>query len=174
MPESSPLVLGKIADPYGVKGWVRVHAFGDDPLAWAEMPVWWLGRENESEWRQVKLKQLRVHGNSLVALLDGVADRSGAEALKGMLVGAPREALPVTEKDEYYWADLIGLAVVNVQGENLGKVADLIETGANDVLRVVDADGSERLLPFVASVVLAVERDGDQDSLIRVEWGRDW
>jgi 16S rRNA processing protein RimM len=164
------VVLGRLADPYGVRGWLRLYPFGDDPLDWAEMPVWWVAKEGEP-WRELKLKGLKRHGDGVVVLLDGVVDRTAAEAMKGVLVGAPREALPATEDDEFYWADLLGLEVVNSVGEKLGKVAGLIETGANDVLRVVDEDGAERLLPFVAAVVLAVEKEAGQ---IRVEWGSDW
>ena len=171
MPEADLVVLGKISEPYGVQGWVRVHAFGDDPLAWGKMPSWWLGREGETSWREVKLVKLRAHGDGLVVLLEGVADRTGAEALKGMLVGAPRQALPTTGKDEYYWGDLVGLEVVNTAGESLGKVAGLIETGANDVMQVVDEAGTERLLPFVSAVVLSVAQD---QGVIQVEWGLDW
>lgn len=163
-------MLGKIADPYGIRGWVRLHAFGDDPLDWADMPVWWLSPDGEA-WREVKLNGLRAHGDGLVALFEGAADRNGAEALKGLLVGAPHDALPATAEDEYYWADLIGLAVVNADGESLGRVESLIETGANDVLRVVSESGAERLLPFVAAVVLAVEKEAGR---IRVEWQSDW
>lgn len=170
MTASDIVVLGKVADPYGIRGWVRLHAFGDDPLAWAEMPVWWLAREGGA-WREVKLNGLRPQGNGLVALLEGVTDRSGAEALKGMLIGAPRDALPVNDENEYYWADLLGLEVVNAVGESLGKVDNLIETGANAVLDVLAEDGTKRLLPFVAAVVLAVEKDAGR---IRVEWGSDW
>ncbi|HRE17323.1 MAG TPA: ribosome maturation factor RimM, partial [Rhodocyclaceae bacterium] len=107
----------------------------------------------------------------LVVLLDAVPDRNAAEALKGTLVAAPRDALPATGNDEYYWGDLIGLVVVNGTDEILGKVAGLIETGANAVLRVVAEDGTERLLPFVAAVVLKVEKDAGR---IRVDWGSDW
>ena len=91
--------------------------------------------------------------------------------MKGILVGAPRESLPTTEDGEFYWSDLIGLDVINSADERLGKVASLIETGASSVLRVVSDDHPERLLPFVASVVLAVEKEA---RLIRVEWGSDW
>ncbi len=170
MPDSEFVVLGRLADPYGIHGWLWLHPFGDDPLSWAKMPVWWLGREG-GPWRESKLKGMRAHGKGVIVLLDSVPDRTAAEAAKGILVGAPREALPATDADEYYWADLIGLAVVNTAGEQLGKVAGLLETGANDVLRIVAEDGSERLLPFVDSVVLAVEK---QTGLIRVEWGSDW
>jgi 16S rRNA processing protein RimM len=164
------VVLGRLADPYGLQGWLRLHPFGDDPHAWAEMPVWWIGREG-AEWREARLKGFKAHGDGLVVLLDGVPDRTAAEALKGFLVGVPRSALPMPAEDEYYWADLIGLEVVNTAGERLGKVDGLIETGANDVLRVVGEDGAERLLPFVSAVVLTVEKAAGQ---IRVEWGSDW
>ncbi len=164
------VVLGRLADPYGLQGWLRLHPFGDDPQDWADMPVWWVGREG-GEWREARLKGFKAHGEGLVVLLDGVPDRTAAEALKGFLVGAPRSALPTTGEDEYYWADLIGLEVVNTAGERLGRVDGLIETGANDVLRVVGEEGAERLLPFVSAVVLAVEKEA---GLIRVEWGSDW
>ena len=164
------VVLGRLADPYGLQGWLRLYPFGDDPHKWAEMPVWWVGREG-AEWRECRLKGYKAHGDGQVVLLDGVADRTAAEAMKGFLVGVPRSALPKPDEDEYYWADLIGLEVINAGGEPLGKVAGLIETGANDVLRVVGEDGAERLLPFVAAVVLAVEKEAGQ---IRVEWGSDW
>jgi 16S rRNA processing protein RimM len=134
------------------------------------MPVWWVGRDG-GPWREIGLTGLKPHGDGLVVRFDGIEDRGAAEAMKGFFVGAPREALPETKEDEYYWADLIGLEVVNAAGEQLGKVAGLIETGASDVLRVVADDGSERLLPFVAAVVLAVEKEA---GLIRVEWGSDW
>ena len=134
------------------------------------MPVWWIAREGEP-WRECKLKSLKAHSNGVVVLLDGVADRTTAESMKGVLVGAPREALPTTERNEFYWTDLVGLAVINTADERLGKVVGLIETGANAVLRVLSEDNVERLLPFVSAVVLAVEKEAGQ---IRVEWGSDW
>ena len=164
------IVLGRLADPYGMQGWLRLYPFADDPLAWGKMPVWWVGAEG-GPWREYDLKALKMHGEGLVVLLDGVLDRTVAEAMKGRLVGAPRAALPKTEEDEFYWADLVGLDVINTAGERLGQVAGLIETGANAVLRVVGDDGVERLLPFVSAVVQTVEREAGR---IRVEWGSDW
>lgn len=167
---SEIVVLGRLADPYGIRGWLRLHPFGDDPLAWAGMPVWWIGREG-GPWREVGLKGLKAHGDGIVVLLDEVPDRTAAEALKGTLVGAPRDMLPPPADDEFYWGDLLGLVVVNEADETLGTVAGLIETGANDVLRVVAGDGTERLLPFVEAVVLVVEKEAGR---IRVAWGSDW
>jgi len=170
---SAFIVLGKIVGAYGVQGWVRVHPFADDPSSWGRMPAWQLGREDEAPetWREVVPVRSKLQSDGLLVQLEGVSDRTAAEALKGSLVGAAREALPATGKDEYYWADLIGLEVVNTAGERLGRVDGLIETGANDVLRVVGENGNERLVPFVSAVVLAVEKEAGQ---IRVEWGSDW
>ena len=93
------------------------------------------------------------------------------EAAAGLLIGAPREVLPATGTDEYYWGDLIGLDVVNTKDQPLGRVLGLIETAANDVLRVGNGDGQEQLLPFVAAVVLDVDLSARR---VRVEWEADW
>lgn len=135
------------------------------------MPVWWLAPAAAGPWQERRLARLKQHGEGLVAAFADVSDRGAAEALKGWWIGAPREALPATSENEFYWADLIGLTVVNTAGDVLGTVAGLIETGAHDVLRVVDAEHHERLLPFVAAVVLEVDREA---RCMRVEWGLDW
>ena len=167
------IVLGRIVAPYGVQGWVKVHPFGDDPAAWSRMPSLWLGEDSEgSVWHAYRLTGLRRHGRALVAKLSGVDDRNGAEAIDGRFLAAPRDALPKAGKGEYFWADLIGLAVVNERDECLGTVATLLETGAHPVLVVRDGEGAqerERLLPFVAEVVKDVA-----DGRIIVAWGKDW
>lgn len=169
------VVLGRVIAPFGVQGWLKLLALGDDPAAWRTMPAWWLGKDAEGTgWRRYELEGLKVHGKGLVAKLEGIDDRTAAEALDGSYFGAPREALPKPQKDEFYWADLIGLDVVNEQDVKLGQVAELIETGANDVLVVRDGEGEtmrERLLPFVAQVVSEVDVPNRR---IRVEWEADW
>lgn len=112
-----------------------------------------------------------MQGGLLIAELECLPDRNASETAKGMLVGVPRAGLPPAAKDEYYWADLIGLAVINTHDQSLGQVSGLIETSANAVLRVVDGDGKERLLPFVAAIVLDVDLSA---RCIRVDWEADW
>ena len=167
------VVLGKIVSAYGLRGAVHVHPFADDPAAWARMKYWWLGREGDApeRWQPQRLIRCRAHGDSWVAQFAGVDDRNAAEAATGLLIGAPREALPATAENEYYWADLIGLSVVNIREEMLGQVLGLIETPANPVLRVGTAESKERLLPFVAAVVLDVDLSAQR---IRVDWEADW
>jgi 16S rRNA processing protein RimM len=167
------IVLGRIVAPFGVNGWLRVHPFGDDPEAWRKMPQWWLSADvdaPDASWTTRGLEALKLHGDGVVAKLAGIDTRDAAEALGSCFFGAPREALPAPAQEEYYWADLVGLEVVNEQGLALGRVKSLIETGANEVLVVADGD-RERLLPFVEQVVKAVDVAG---GLIRVDWDADW
>ena len=162
------VVMGRVTAPFGVKGWVKIYALTAQPGNLCDYPVWWLGRDGD--WREMQVTAAKVHGNTLVAQFAGVADREAAIALKGLEVAVPREQLPGAAEDEFYWADLIGLAVVNGEGVGLGTVQSLIETGANDVLVVRDGE-VERLLPFVDAVVRKVDVPAGR---IEVEWGADW
>jgi len=167
------IVLGRILAPFGIRGWVKVQAYGDQPGAWCSMPSWWLAKDGDAaaeDWQAIVLQEASTHGKGLVAKFAAIDDRDAALALSGFYVGAPREALPANAEDEYYWGDLIGLAVVNETGEQLGRVRSLLESGANPVLCVADGD-QERLLPFVAQVVRKVDL---ASGLIRVAWGKDW
>ncbi len=169
------IVLGRVLAPYGVRGWLKIRPFGDDPAAWREMPQWWLGAEADGDhWQSFAPEGLRQHGAAWIAKLVGIDDRDAAEGLAGRFVGAPREELPGNDGDEYYWADLIGLDVVNEQGESLGSIDSLVETGAHQVLVVKDGNSGEvieRLLPFVAQVVKGVDLTGGR---VVVAWGKDW
>lgn len=171
------IVLGRIVAPFGVQGWVKVHPFGDDPAAWKKMPQWWFSERDDApdeQWKPVTLTGFRLHGKGLVAAFREVPDRNAAEAVDGFYIGAPREALPKPAEDEYYWADLVGMAVVNQAGDALGSVSSLVSTGAHDVLQVQDGEGEdaiERLIPFVAAYILDVNLEARQ---IRVAWEKDW
>ena len=167
------IVLGRIVAPFGVQGWLRVHPFGDDPGVWRKMPQWWLSADADApadSWQAHALEAVKLHGDGVVAKLAGIDDRDASEALGSCYIGAPRDALPPPAQDEYYWSDLIGLAVVNLQDQPLGRVTSLIETGANQVLVVSDGE-LERLLPFVEQVVGKVDVPG---GVIRADWGLDW
>ena len=107
------VVLGRIVAPFGVRGWVKVRPFGDDPAAWAAMPSWWLGVDADGDqWQPAELQSFRPHGALWVAKFAGIDDRTAAEGLDGRYVAAPREALPATEDGEYYWSDLDRKSVV--------------------------------------------------------------
>lgn len=159
--------MGRIAAPFGVQGWIKIQPFTEEVDGLADFDSWWLG--DGKGWREVAVKGCNAHGATLVAKLEGCNDRDAAATLKGSQVAVPRSTLPRTAKDEYYWSDLIGLAVVNLQGEALGKVSGLLETGVHDVMVV--QNGQERLIPFIAQYVIEVDVAGGQ---VRVDWGLDY
>ena len=159
--------MGRVLGPYGVRGWIKLRTFTEhaDSLVDYER---WLIAEGDG-WRAMDVEETHLHSGQLVVKLAGVDDRDQALALRGREVAVPREDLPPAGDGEFYWADLIGLEVVNVQGEVLGRVDDLLETGANDVL-VVKGD-TQHLLPYVDAVVLDVNLDAGR---IQVDWGLDF
>ncbi|KAF0098765.1 MAG: 16S rRNA processing protein RimM [bacterium] len=160
--------MGRIVAPYAVRGWVRLRTYTEYQDSLLDYEVWRIGRDGD--WRDYRLLDGRIHGQSLVASLEGVHDRSAAEALMGLDVAVPRGAMPEADEDEYYWDDLIGLQVVNLAGQTLGRVEGLLETGANDVLQVRDAE-RERLIPFVEAVVKEVDLEAGR---LLVDWGLDY
>ncbi|SMB26359.1 16S rRNA processing protein [Sterolibacterium denitrificans] len=168
------VVLGRVNEAYGLRGWVRVHFFSDDAEAFGAMPQWWFGTPadgGKAHWQAHELSALKPHGKGYVAKFSRMDDRTAAEAIEGCFIAAPRAALPGTAKGEYYWVDLLGLDVVNAEGARLGRVVDLMRSGAHEVLCVRDEAGQERLLPFVAAVVKDVDSALRE---IRVDWGVDW
>ena len=126
--------------------------------------------------RFLQVKQARDQGDVVVATADGLEDRNAAEALKGARVYVSRSAFPTPDEDEFYWVDLIGLDVVNKEGEALGKVVDLLDTGPNSVLRCEGEAGEdgkpvERLIPFVSAFIVSVSL---ADRRIVADWGLDY
>ena len=168
--EASPMVvMGKVVGAQGIQGWVKVQTFTEYLDSLLDYGTWYVG--NEQEWRPLEVLEANVHGGKVViAKLQGITDRTAAEKCKGLLIAVPRSELPEQEEGEYYWSDLIGLTVENLQGEVFGTVDSLLETGANDVL-VVKGESGEKLIPFIASVIQHVSL---KDKLIRVDWQADY
>jgi 16S rRNA processing protein RimM len=169
-PAAELAVVGRIAAAFGVRGWVKVQLFGPEASALLDESSWHLKRPNEAEFHEVTPLEVAPHGKGLIAQLEGMTERDAAAAAVGTQIAIPRAALPARAEGEYYWAELIGLAVINRAQEALGSVTGLMETGAHDVLVVKDGD-TERLLPMVAAVIDKVDLDAGE---IRVDWGRDW
>ena len=162
------VVMGRVVGAYGVKGWVKILPYTEATENLCDYERWWIQRAGA--WKEWQVVGVALHGNTVVAQLDGIDDREAAALLKGSDLAVPREALPPVEEDEHYWADLIGLDVVNKQGEVLGRVAGHVYNGAHDVMRV-ERDGAERLIPYVGAVVQEVDVPGRR---IVVDWGVDW
>jgi 16S rRNA processing protein RimM len=171
------VTVGYVTGAYGIAGWVRIKPFSDDADALLTARRWWLGKpDTVTDLRDIDMLHAKSHGGDVVAQLMGVVGRDAAEALKGNQVQISRSHFPVLSNDEFYWIDLIGLAVVNMQGEQLGNVADLMDNGAHPILRVVkpapDAEKApETLIPFVDHFVKTVDQEA---KIITVDWELDY
>lgn len=163
------VIMGRVAAAHGIRGWIKVQPFTEHLDSLLDYDTWWLGHEH-GPWREVAVEQCEVHARTLAAKLQDCPDRNAAERLKGLLIAVPRSSLPEEGEDEYYWSDLIGMAVANEAGESLGTVANLLETGANDVL-VVRGGSGEMLIPFVGAVIRQVDV---KSRTIRVDWSADY
>lgn len=155
--------MGRILGPFGIQGWIKLRTFTESPDGLGGHREWWL--RTKAGWRSAVLQEFKVRPAAVSAKLEGVDDRNGAELLRGLDVAVTREDLGEAAEGEFYWVDLVGLEVVNLQGERLGRVGDLLRTGGSDVL-VVSGE-RERLIPFIADYVKSVDRGAKR---ITVEW----
>ncbi len=162
------VILGRISGFYGVRGWVKVFSYTKPIANILNYSSWQLCQHER--WQTVSLCEGKIHGKGIIARLDSIHDRDEAARLLGADIAVEREQLPSTYNGEYYWADLIGLTVVNHEGVTLGQVDHLLETGANDVL-VVKGE-RERLIPFLPEhVILDVDL---VQHLLHVDWDADF
>jgi len=172
--------VGRIVGAWGVKGAIKVKPFAARPEALGAARRWFL-RAGEGPRAtamaplppMLRIEATRVQGDAVVAACRDVTDRTTAQALAGARVFVARSSFPSVGTDEYYWVDLIGLEVRNRDGECLGTVSGLLDTGAHGVLCVAGPGAAdvERLIPFVAAYVDRVDLPG---RVIHVDWQRDY
>ena len=156
--------MGRIVGLFGIKGWVKVYSYTEPREALLDYDGWLLGRDDR--WEPVELAEGKRHGKSVIARLRHVEDRDTAAAIVGSEIGIERGRLPEPEDGHYYWADLEGMTVRHKDGSDIGKVAYVMATGANDVLVTEGPD--ERLIPFVQErVVVDVDL---AEGVITVDW----
>ena len=192
--------VGRILGAWGIKGGIKVLPFASDPQALFSAKRWFLKPAESVKPPSLKPGQaapvpahktpaqkaalaatmppmlnvngVRVQGDAIVALAPEIADRDAAEAMKGVRIFVSRSSFPAPDPDEFYWVDLIGLAVTNRGDQALGTVVGLIETGPHCVIRIqpAAAEAEELLIPFVEAYVDAVDMPA---RLIKVEWDLD-
>ena len=192
-PDSEPgfpddaIEVGLVLGAWGIKGGIRVRPFSRDPEALYSSRRWFLrppepkpGLRAPSAWPAVlHITGSKPQGDSVVATAQELPDRNAAEALQGARIFIARSSFPTAGDGEYYWIDLIGLAVINREGQALGSVVGLIDTGAHSVLQLrrpdaaegATGEASERLIPFVAAYIDDVNL---AERRITVDWGLDY
>lgn len=164
-PPRRMIQVGKVHGAFGVRGEVKLESFTEPRSAIFRYQPWVL-RDARGIERECEGAKGRETPKGVVATLPGVEDRDGAEATRGLEVFVPREALPPPGPGEYYWVDLEGLRVRNVEGVDFGIVSHLFSTGANDVL--VAQGERERMIPFVVpDYIVSIDFDA---ALVTVDW----
>lgn len=171
--------VGRIGEAWGIRGWFKVVTHSVSPEALFSAKRWYLlpterGAKSFAGSVLLRIKEVKDHSAGVVASAHGMDDRSAAEFLRGSRIFIPRSNFPSTASDEYYWVDLIGLDVVNLQGVLLGQVKELLSTAAQAVL-VLEFDHvgktQERMIPFVAAFVEGVDLACRR---ITVDWQADY
>src|SRR6266581_1119383 len=153
---SSQICVARIGAAHGVRGAVKLWTFTEDPLAVKHYgPL-----VTKDGARQFEVTHVREAKGHLVATLKGVATREEAERLNGIELYVARDKLPATDENEYYHADLIGLAAVNATDEPIGRVIAIHNFGAGDIIEIAPPNGATMLLPFTNAVVPAVDLAG--------------
>jgi len=180
--------LGRIGEPYGLKGWLNVLPSSEEPDVLLKSKQWWVSRlppPKEGEARRVNQKpkpeelvfepfrvlQSKVHSSRIVANLEGVEQPELAAQFKGRRVYVSRSRFPALPEGEFYWVDLVACTVINVQGQVLGVVDQVVDHGAHPILVLKDEAGLEMLIPFVAAYVLKVDVAAKQ---IQADWQADY
>ncbi|NEZ03450.1 16S rRNA processing protein RimM [Wenzhouxiangella sp. XN201] len=165
MSADESVLVGRFNGPWGVQGWVRIWSDTRPPVAIFDYQPWLIG-----DGQSIEVEQWHRSGPRLVAKLRDVDTPEQAAALGKTDIRVARSALPEPEADEYYWHDLIGLEVVNLEGHVYGHVARMLETGAHDVMEI-DGD-SPVLIPFVSGEFV---REVDlTEGRITVDWPLEW
>ena len=165
----SQVIVGRISGLYGVRGGMKIHSYTRPREQIFSYHPWLIGRANE--WTTRTLRAGQPHGKTLIAFIDGVADRDTALPLVGMDIAIHREQMPQLPEGEYYWCDLLGLEVYDLNGRYLGSISEIEETGANDVLVV--AQGEQKILiPLVMREV--VQEVNLETGLLRVDWNPEY
>ncbi|WP_316201917.1 MULTISPECIES: ribosome maturation factor RimM [unclassified Bradyrhizobium] len=153
---SKLICVARIGAAHGVRGEVRLWTFTEDPLAVLHYgPL--TTKDGSRSFEVAKAREAKDH---LVAAIKGVTDRNAAERLNGLELYVPRDRLPETADDEYYHADLIGLAAETADGAQLGRVLTIHNFGAGDIIEIAPPSGSTLMLPFTNAVVPTVDLVG--------------
>lgn len=163
------IVLGRVAGAFGIKGWLRITPFTRSAEDLLNYSSFWFETSN-GHWQSYNVRNARVQNRSLLIEIEHLTDRTAAEGFARYQIAVSEDWLPPLEPDEYYWRDLFGMNVYTTTGVSLGQVAQIVETGANDVL-VVRGE-RDRWIPFLLDhFISAIDMTNKR---ITVDWDPDF
>ena len=170
------LVVGKFASAYGIKGWIKLHSYTDPIDNIISYQPLYIKKQGQGQWQALDVEKIQRHAKGLIAKIKGCDVREQVPSFSGCELGILTSQLPKLKDNDYYWSDLIGLTVKDLQSQIFGTIDHLIETGSNDVL-VVKAtinsiDDQERLIPFLLDdVIISVDLEVRE---MVVDWDADF
>lgn len=134
--DSKKIVIGRIGDPFGVKGWSHLFSFTEPADNIFNYTNWQIRayKKKDAQWILAEIECHKPHGGNYVIKFKGYDDRDQALLLKNHTIAVDRADLPTLAKGEYYWNDLIGLQVISTKGESFGEIDYLFEAGSNDII----------------------------------------
>ena len=171
-----PRPMGRLGSTYGIKGWLKIQSFTEQPENLFDYSPWFIRRRGE-EWREVQVEAWKPHGDGYIVKLNAADIREEAQLFTGMEIGIKRSSLPPASEGEYYLCDLEGCKVIGLNEVDLGVVSSVLDQGAAPLLVVSPSDrakngSQQRLIPCVIGpIVTAIDLDA---KIIRVEWGEDY
>lgn len=158
------IIMGQLGAPLGVRGFVKVNSFTQNIIDLLQYDPWYL--QSKEGWQELKKEATKLHGKRIAAKFSLWQTPEEIKPFVGTKIGVKRTQLAVLAKNEYYWHDLIGLAVINKDGKNLGIITSLLETGSNDVL-IVKSDITTIAIPYLSSSILKVDL---YKKMIYIDW----
>ncbi|WP_077216663.1 ribosome maturation factor RimM [Piscirickettsia litoralis] len=157
------VVVGRIGAAHGVRGEIKVNSFTEQKTAILDYRPWYI--RQGKEWQEVAVRSTRIAGNDILMRIEGCNDRDVVKRYTNCDIYVTRDQLPELDEGDVYWTDLEGLNVVTVEGQPLGTVSSMLETGANDVM-VINGE-SEHLIPYLDHVVIKIDLKAQQ---MIVDW----
>lgn len=173
-PDSTNLIkIATLKKPHGIKGWLWVFSETEDRSAIFDIKPWFM--KTAKGFVPLTVTNWRRQGTGIVAQFEQVPDRNMAETMQGVTIWATKDNLTGADEDEFYWSDLVGLNVYNLQGDCLGVVKQLFETSAHSIMEVVPTEASidseERLIPWHKQTIHEVDLS---KKTITVDWEADF
>jgi len=164
---SNPIIIGTFGKTFGVRGWIKINSFTSPKRNIIDFKPWLIQKNNA--WKEICVETSREHSDNIIVKLPNCNSPEEAQNFTNAKIAVWQKQLPKLQPNEYYWIDLIGLKVINLQEVELGVVQDLMATGANDVLIV--AGDRKRLIPYISNIILSVDL---AKKIIRVDWQQDF
>ncbi len=161
--ETEYVVVGKLGSTHGIQGWLKLYSFTEPVTNIVAYNPWYL--EETIGWKLIKPEATREYTKGMTVKFTGYDNPEQARLLTGKKIAVLRSQLPPLKKGDFYWSDLEGLTVMNVDGSILGKVIYLLETGSNDVLVV--KGNKEYAIPYLADVITSIDL---ANQVIHVNW----